>query len=201
MKINNRSFFRQRCLAYLSALTLLIMAFAACTRAYTPKPRSYFRIDFPEKKYILYQSDCSYSFEVPVYAKVDPYRGNHPEPCWLNIDFPDYKGTIHLTYKELQDNLDMLVEDIHTIAYKHIIKADDIIEQPFSFPERKVYGIIYDIKGNTASSFNFYATDSSRNFLSGALYFNVIPNKDSLAPVVSFFSADIEHLIETLNWK
>ncbi len=95
----------------------------------------------------------------------------------------------------------MLVEDIHTIAYKHIIKADDIIEQPFSFPERKVYGIIYDIKGNTASSFNFYATDSSRNFLSGALYFNVIPNKDSLAPVVSFFSADIEHLIETLNWK
>jgi gliding motility-associated lipoprotein GldD len=92
-------------------------------------------------------------------------------------------------------------EDIRTIAYKHIVKADDIIETPVMIPEKKVYGMIYEIKGNTASSLNFYLTDSVDNFLSGALYFNTIPNKDSLAPVISFFKNDIEHLIETVEWK
>ena len=105
------------------------------------------------------------------------------------LNFPDYKGKIHLTYKTLHNDLATHVEDIRTLAYKHIIKADDIIEKPFSYPDREVYGMIYDIKGNTASSLSFYLTDSTSNFLSGALYFSVIPNKDSLAPVIRFFSA------------
>ena len=178
---------------------IMAMSFAGCKKSYTPKPRSYFGIDFPEKQYQPYISDCQYGFEVPVYATVIPFRGK--EPCWINIDFPAYKGTIHITYKKLNNDLNQHVEDIHTLAYKHIIKADDIIEQPFAFPERKVYGMIYDIKGNTASSMSFFATDSSDHFLSGALYFRVIPNKDSLAPVISFFSADVKHLIETIYWK
>jgi gliding motility-associated lipoprotein GldD len=182
-------------------LVVIAITVASCTKTYTPKPRSYFRIDFPEKKYIPYKTDCSYSFEVPVYAKIVPYQGSNPEPCWINIEFPGYKGIIHITYKTLHNDLGMHVEDIHTLAYKHSIKADDIIERPFSFPDRNVHGMIYDIKGNTASSLSFYATDNTANFLSGALYFSVIPNKDSLAPVIRFFSADVEHLIETLNWK
>jgi gliding motility-associated lipoprotein GldD len=183
---------------------IAVMAFfsSGCKEDYVPKPRSYFRIDFPEKKYVSFSTEtCGYRFEVPVYSKVQPFNGNVAEPCWVNIQFPGYKGVIHITYKKLNSNIDMLSEDIRTLAYKHIIKADDIIERPFSFPDRKVSGILYDIKGNTASSLSFYATDSVSNFLSGALYFNVIPNKDSLAPVIQFFSADIHHLIETLNWQ
>lgn len=197
---HNRSNHKQYRIAIIKTLIVLVISVAGCNETYTPKPRSYFRIDFPEKKYVPYQSVCNYSFEVPVYSNIIPYRVNQ-EPCWVNIVFPGYKGTIHITYKILHNNLNQHIEDIHTLAYKHIIKADDIIERPFSYPERKVYGIIYDIKGNTASSLSFYATDSTSNFLSGALYFNVIPNKDSLAPVIRFFSSDVEHLIETLNWK
>ncbi len=117
------------------------------------------------------------------------------------MNFPDTRVKFIITYKALNNDLEKYVEDIHTLAYKHIIKADDIIEKPVSFPDRKVYGLIYDIRGNTASSLSFYLTDSSRNFLSGALYFSVIPNKDSLAPVIRFFTQDIDHLIETLNWN
>jgi gliding motility-associated lipoprotein GldD len=161
----------------------------------------YFRIDLPEKSYRTYQSACNYSFDYPVYGEIVPYTGNDAEPCWINIEFPDYKGTIHLTYKKLNNDLAVYAEDIRLLAYKHIIKADDIIEKPFYFPERDVYGMIYDIRGNTASSMNFFITDSSRNFLSGALYFNVQPNKDSLAPVIDFFTEDIEHLINTFSWN
>jgi gliding motility-associated lipoprotein GldD len=180
----------------------VVFSAAGCKKTFTPKPRSYFRIDFPEKKYIPYHSpECPYSFEIPVYASVVPYRGSNPEPGWINVVFPGYKGIIHITYKTLHNDLNAHVEDIRTLAYKHIVKADDIIERPFSFPQNKVHGMIYDIKGNTASSLSFFITDSTANFLSGALYFSVIPNKDSLAPVIKFFSADIEHLIETFNWN
>ncbi|HEX2934063.1 MAG TPA: hypothetical protein VHO72_01805, partial [Bacteroidales bacterium] len=61
--------------------------------------------------------------------------------------------------------------------------------------------LVYDIKGNTASSVQFYVTDSTRHFIRGALYFEAQPNKDSLAPVIDFFRKDIIHLIETLKWK
>jgi gliding motility-associated lipoprotein GldD len=182
-------------------LIILALCLAGCHENNIPKPKGYFRIDFPEKKYTTYQSDCNYSFEYPVYAVITPFKGAEAEPCWINIEFPGYKGKIHLTYKALNNDLAKYVEDIHTLAYKHIIKADDIIEIPVSYPDRNVYGLIYDIRGNTASSMSFYLTDSSRNFLSGALYFSVIPNKDSLAPVIRFFTRDINHLVETLNWN
>jgi len=187
---------------FLFAIVITFLMPAGCKKAYTPKPRSYYRIDFPEKKYIPYHAEgCNYRFEIPEYAHVVPFKGSMAEPCWINIEFPGYKGIIHITYKTLDNNLNTYVEDIRTLAYKHSIKADDIIEKPFSFPDRNVTGMIYDIKGNTASSMSFYVTDNKDNFLSGALYFNVIPNKDSLAPVIQFFSADIEHLINTLYWN
>ena len=188
-------------LSFFTAVIIIALCLAGCHQNNTPKPKGYFRIDFPEKRYTTYHSDCNYSFEYPVYAVITPFKGAGAEPCWINIEFPGYKGKIHLTYKALNNDLAKYVDDIHTLAYKHIIKADDIIEIPVSYPDRKVYGLIYDIRGNTASSMSFYLTDSSRNFLSGALYFSVIPNKDSLAPVIRFFTRDINHLVETLNWS
>lgn len=182
-------------------LFLIIMALGiSCRDDTVPKPRGYFRIDFPDKSYQIYQSDCNYQFEYPVYGIVEPYSGSNPEPCWINIEFPNYKGTIYLTYKNLSHDLGTYTEDIRNLAYKHIVKADDILEKPFYYPDRKVYGIIYDIQGNTASSLNFFATDSVSHFLSGSLYFNAEPNKDSLAPAIEFFGKDVEHLINTLTW-
>lgn len=188
-------------LSFVFYCILIIIMVTSCRDNATPRPYGYFRIDLPAKEYALYKSDCSFSFEYPVYGNIVPYEGENAEPCWMNIEFPGYKGTIYLTYKTMEDNLSAYSEDIRTLAYKHIIKADDIIEKPFYYPDKKVYGIIYDIRGNTASSVNFFVTDSTDNFLSGALYFNVQPNKDSLAPVINFFKEDIDHIIETFKWN
>jgi gliding motility-associated lipoprotein GldD len=182
-------------------VVLLASLVSGCKDDYTPKPRAYFRIDFPEKTYRIFSGICPYSFEYPVYGNIVDFKGKDVEPCWKNIEFPRYKGKIHLTYKHVNNNLAVYLEDIRTLAYKHSIKADDIVEIPFYYPERHVYGMVYDIKGNTASSISFFATDSTRNFLSGSLYFSVHPNIDSLAPVIAFFKKDIEHLIETLHWN
>jgi gliding motility-associated lipoprotein GldD len=83
----------------------------------------------------------------------------------------------------------------------HISKADAIKEQVYNNKENKVYGILYDLKGNTASAVQFYVTDSVKHYLRGSLYFSAEPDADSLEPVINFFREDIIHLIETLKWK
>lgn len=172
----------------------------SCHRSYTPKPRGFFRIDFPERKYQVYQSNCPYSFEYPVYARVVPDKELNSEPCWINIEFPDYNGKIHISYKPIHGNLNLLLEDSYALAYKHTVKADAIEEHLISKPREKVYGILYDIEGNAASSVQFVLTDSTEHFLRGALYFRTTINKDSLAPVIKFFREDILHFIDTFKW-
>ncbi len=174
----------------------------ACQQNYTPKPHAYYRIDFPEKIYQSYESDCPFTFDYPIYGTVKPNDSPTAEPCWLNVQFPKYKGTIHLTYKPINQNFDDFLEDSWTIIYKKIAQKADAVE-PYDYadPVHKVYGTIYDIKGNAASPVQFFVTDSVKNFLRGSLYFSAKPNQDSLAPVVSFFKEDIVHMMESVRWK
>ena len=124
------------------------------------------------------------------------------DPGWFNIEFPAYKAKIYLTYKDVNNDLDSLLDQSYNLNVKnHVSKADAIKEQVFSNRENKVYGILYDLKGNTASAVEFYVTDSVSHYLRGSLYFSAEPNADSLAPVIDFFREDIIHLIETLKWK
>ena len=181
-------------------ILILLLLLAACKNTPVPKPRGHFRIDFPAKEYTLYNTDCPFTFEIPVYSLIadDP---SISELCWFNIDFPDFNGKIHLTYKTVNNNLALLTEDAHKLAYEHSIKADAIEEREWKNSQKNVFGIIYNIKGNAASSVQFFVTDSLSHYLRGALYFNSQPDKDSLAPVIDFFRQDIIHMIETLEWK
>ncbi len=179
----------------------MLLLVLACQPSYTPKPRGFLRVDFPAREYVLFDSTCPYTFEYPSYGKIVPDTVGITEPCWINIEFPDFDGKIHISYKEVDQNLNEFIEDSRTLTYKHTIKADAIKETVYSNPERAVHGILYDIKGNAASSVQFYLTDSNTHFLRGSLYFNVPPDKDSLAPVISFFREDIIHLVESFAWK
>jgi gliding motility-associated lipoprotein GldD len=91
-------------------------------------------------------------------------------------------------------------EDSRALAYKHTVKAEAINETRVE-GKNKVYGVYYDIEGNTASAIQFVLTDSTKHFLRGALYFYNKPNIDSISPVVQFIQKDIEHLINTFQWK
>jgi gliding motility-associated lipoprotein GldD len=187
-------------LKYLIILTLLFN-FNSCRESVVPKPKGYFRIDLPAKSYRLYDTLCPFIFEYPVYGQISYNVGKISEPCWFNIEFPNYKAKIHVSYKNINHNLESILKESYDLAYSHSIKADAINEQPWQNAEDKVYGILYDIKGNTASSIQFFVTDSTKNFLRGALYFSAPPDEDSLAPVIQFFREDIVHLVETFKWK
>lgn len=176
----------------------------SCRHTAVPKPKGYFRIDLPEKQYINFTSPekarLPFTFEYPSYGALS-FNENNQEG-WFNIEFPGYKAKIYLTYKEIKNNFGDLMEQTYKMNVKnHISKADAINEQAFTNPDKNVYSILYDLKGNTATAVQFYATDSTKNYLRGSLYFSSEPDADSLAPVIDFFRQDIVHMIETLEWK
>jgi gliding motility-associated lipoprotein GldD len=187
--------------SYIRLIIILMATGFSCSPNYTPKPKGYPRIVLPDKSYGLYDSVVPFRFEYPKYAEVLPNRSQNAEPYWLNIEFPELNGTIYLSYKPIQNNLNLFIEDSRTFVYKHVMKADEIPETPINIPENKVYGIFYDIKGNAASAVQFFLTDSTRHFVRGSLYFNAQPDKDSLSPVIEFVREDIIHLINTFQWK
>lgn len=181
-----------------------VLCFSSCDSNYTPKPKGYFRIALPEKKYILLDSIYPYTFEYPGNAVITNDPLSPLEKNWINIEMPAFRGRIHISYKTLTDrnSLAVYTEDTRTLALKHMSKASGIRQIAISDPNRKVYGLVYEINGlGAASPYQFYLTDSVHHFLRGSLYFDVIPNNDSLAPVIDFVKTDIQHLFETINWK
>jgi gliding motility-associated lipoprotein GldD len=189
-------------------ILLLIIFFSSCREVVVPRPKGHFRIDLPKKEYLRYDylqskiADLPFTFEYPSYGQLSFQVGESTQPGWFNIDFPKYRAKIYLTYKIVNHDFQDLMDQTYTMNVKnHITKADAINEQVFNNKENNVYGILYDLKGNTASAVQFYATDSIRNYLRGSLYFSAEPDADSLAPVIEFFREDIIHLMESLKWK
>ena len=196
MKINH---------AFFVGLALVLLA--ACNSDYTYKPRGYFKIDLPKKAYQTFdRPGYPYTFEYPVYGQVlqdTTFFDQQPEnPYWINIDFPQFSGRMHISYKRVgRNNFDSLVNDAFTLSYKqHTYKASAIEPVPFRTPNG-VEGVYFTLKGNTATGNQFFMTDSVRHFLRGALYFGATPNEDSLRPVNNFLKEDLQHLINTLRWK
>jgi len=179
---------------------LLTFIFAGCKKNYYPKPYGYFRVDLPDHAYNKIDTVLPYFFEISDIADIH-IKKEKQEKYWIDILYPTLNAAIHCSYKEVNNNLYELSEDTHRSVYKHLVRADDITEEIFSNPERKVYGIYYELEGNTASVAQFVLTDSIRHFFRGAVYFNHVPNKDSIAPMSDYIKKDVIRLMESFSWK
>ena len=118
-----------RILFFILIPTLL---FFSCNSDFVPKPRGYFKIDFPRHKYQVFDKPgYPYRFEYPIYAQVvqdTSFFDKSPEnPYWINVDFPRFNGRIYISYKEIGKNsFDKLKEDAYKLTYKHTSKATSI---------------------------------------------------------------------------
>jgi len=172
-----------------------------------PKPRGYFKFDLPAR-HAYQQFDSAtfpYSFEYPVYARITQdtnlIKEDHA-PYWINIYFPDLNATIYLSYKIISTDtpLQKLIADSYKMSYAHDIRADYIKTPQFTTPNG-LAGVFYNVGGNAASAYQFFITDQTKNFVRGALYFDVTPNADSLKPANEFLKVDMHHLLETFRFK
>ncbi|TVR77167.1 MAG: hypothetical protein EA412_11860 [Chitinophagaceae bacterium] len=194
---------------YLSFIFIFVFAFTSCSEDFTPKPKAYPKIVFPEKAYKEFVvEDCPFVFEMPKYGEIvsnKTFFGELPDsPCWVDIVFKDFAGTIHLSYKEVDEDknaIGVLMDDAHKMTFKHTIKAEYIEEKRIQGRKDNVQGLFYDVGGDAASALQFYLTDYEDHFVRGALYFETAPNVDSLRPVIDFFRTDLLHMFDTFEWE
>lgn len=202
---------------------LLVIGLTACNSPFTAKRTGYFEITFPKRAYQTFdEPGYPYTFQYPVYAKVvkDSSLFQSYNPYWINVDFPTFNGKIYISYKRIggssvfkvkgpdgkyHDSVAVnkfinMVTDAYNLSYKNDVKAysieDSIIHTPNS-----ITGIYFNLTGEVATAHQFFLSDSTKNFLRGALYFDATPNEDSLRPVNNFLQQDMKHLINTLKWK
>lgn len=189
-------------ICYLSTILFLF----SCNSPYVPKPQGYFKINFPQKNYFVFnQIDYPYTFEYPAYAKIakdTTFFGDKPEnPWWINLTFPQFDGNIYISYKNIgKYKLQKLIDDAFNLTNEHTIMASAIDDSAITTPNN-VHGMFFRVGGEVATANQFFLTDSTKNFLRGALYFNATPNEDSLKPVNDFLVQDMRHLINTFKWK
>jgi len=184
-------------------LFILILA-VSCAEDPIPKPKALLRLDYPKQQYIAVNAKLPFTFEKNSFATdITSIRvSNDGNSVGLDINYPALKGTVYLSYKKIQNNsLDSYLRDAQNITQKHAQKADEIIETPYENLSRRVFGMFYEVGGNAASQSQFYLTDSINHFVTGSLYFYTKPNYDSILPAADYLKKDIQHIMETIQWK
>lgn len=184
-----------------------ILAVAAllvsCGKASAPKPYGYYRITVPDTAYVDFDKSYPtypYTFALSRNAVVKP-RDDVSEPYWINLVYPALDATVHCSYKPVQNNLRELTDDALEFVYRNASFANAIPEQDYMHPEARVYGVLFDLEGNTASSCQFFVTDSTNHFFRASVYCNCPPNADSLAPVYEYLRKDVVKMVESFEWK
>lgn len=184
------------------ALILLVFSFS-CSQDYLPKPKGYNRIDLPEREFQNLESETPYTFEHSKNARIEADSFNLSEKSWINLNYTQLGGKVHLTYFPLDTkgkDIKLVVTDAINLTAKHQIKAYGIEESVLLTPKGYT-GVVAELSGEVPTQFQFFVTDSTDHFLRGALYFNTAMKNDSLAPVIEYIKVDMIHLINTLEFK
>lgn len=187
-------------------LLLLPLLLWSCAKPAAPKPYGYVRFTMPDTCYTPFSlhrpdnQDYPYNFLLSGNAVVQS-RTQKGEHYWINIFYPSLNATVHCSYKPVRGNLRELTNDAIEFVYKNASHATSIPEQAYSHPEEHVYGVFFDLEGNTASPYQFFLTDSTTHFFRASVYCNCRPNADSLAPIHQYLRQDMIHLIESFQWQ
>lgn len=183
-------------------ILMVSVALCSCQQDYSPKPLGYNRLELPTPSYSTLPDSLPFSFEYSSHAKLLDDTSAISERYWIEIYYPKLKANVHVTYKPIKNKqlLKEFLDDAYTLTAKHQIKAYAINEVISKTPKGKT-AVVAELEGEVPSQFQFTVTDSSKNFLRGALYFNTKVANDSLAPAIEYMKKDIMHMINTLDWK
>ncbi len=180
----------------------VILAFYSCDEPPVPKPMGYFHIEIPAKnEYQHFSSACPFEFDISTLAKMQ-LTDSIAQPCFYNLEYPQWKATIHISYIPLKNDLKQLIDEEHHRKEKHLALAASITDSSFIFPNKKVSATVFNINGTkTATPLQFFVTDSTKHFFRASLYFYHTPNNDSIQPVIKYIKEDVRRLIKSFEWK
>ena len=186
---------------FLTLCCCALLGVSSCNRSTTPKPYAYTRLNIPDTTYTTFkQNGFPFTFALSENATFIQKESKNAA-TWFNIQYPTLNATIHCTHYTIKNNLHELSDESQRIVYRHASQADAIPERAYENAEKNLYGVLYELHGNTASPLQFILTDSTQNFFRASVYFNASPNQDSIAPVLDYISTDVIRLIESVEWK
>lgn len=177
---------------------LLFVAFIlnSCQEDVLPKPQAFLHLAYPVVDYHRFVNDCPFSFAISKASTIEFKDG-----CKALVHYPKQKASIHITYRRVEGNLNEILKEADKLTTKHTVKADAIIPRVFENKEKRVFGVLFDVQGQSASNIQFHLTDSSKHVVTAALYFKVQPNYDSIFPAIAYIKNDMIQMMETFEWK
>jgi len=182
---------------------MMLLFLGACGGDYLPKPAGYNRIDLPKRDFVALAKDLPYNFQHSRNAIVERDSFNLQEKTWINLNYTGLDAKVHLTYKAVNGSEELLksyLDDALSLTFKHQVKAYGIDESVLLTPKGYT-GFVTELSGEVPTQFQFFVTDSTQNFLRGALYFQTAVKNDSLAPIIEYIKIDMMHLINTLSFE
>ncbi len=177
-------------------IILFCCLFISCGSETLPKPKGYLSLNYPKQIYKKLSIKKPYTFDVSLEAQIKDLPKN-----WLKVEYPKLKASIDITYRPVKNNLRELLMEAEKLVYEHAIKAESIQPKDYINADKKVFGTMYLITGNSASQVQFHATDSLKHFIKVSLFFHARPNYDSLLPAVDYLKKDMIKMMESLEWK
>jgi len=183
----------------LLVLILITLWLTGCQkRNNQPKPKGFLALNYQPASYKPFKDNCPFIFQmnqsiITKHSKQNSYN--------YQLVYPDKKAKIFLTYKPVKNDLKKLLVDAQKIPTKHQVKADAISVEVYENKKRRVFGNFYKVKGNAASQAQFYVTDSINHFLTASLYFDAVPNYDSVYPASQYIIDDMKKMMESMKWK
>lgn len=207
----------------------LILVIAACLfvscndKKPVPKPLCYLRTDFPSHQYSNFQVKnpmFDYQFDISnLYALSQNLKSQTPlhfPPIFRRLlmcgdqkfgfqefDLGPIDGTLLVIQKRFdsKDTLKKLINYANDLVDEHKIKADRIDFDQLIDHDKRVFGTFFTLKGNVATNYQFYLTDSTSRFIRGEILLNCRPNYDSLRPTLDYLKVDLDRMMQSFQWK
>jgi gliding motility-associated lipoprotein GldD len=183
-------------------LAFFVLLLSGCASDYNPKPKGFNRIVLPEHEYRVLPDTFPYQFEYSKHANLKKDTSWLAERHWMQLYYPQFDASIELTYKPVFNSDSLLFhyfETSYRLTSQHKQKAYSIEETGLVIPNGD-RAIIAELTGEVPSQMQFYTSDSTMNFLRGALYFKTATQNDSLRPVIDYIKKDMLHMLMTLQW-
>jgi len=179
---------------------LFFVLFYSCVESDLPKQNGFLRIEFKEPSYLSYnQKNTPFKFYYNS-GSVKLVQANEDQ---FILDYPDLNLSLNLSFYEINQNheLEDKFQDFSLILDTHTKKSNGIILREYDNINKKIFGKLYEIKGDVASPIQFYLTDSISSFITGSVNLKYKSKYDSIYPSIQYIKNDILVLFESINWK
>ena len=186
-------------------ICLMLFCFACENNPPVPKPPCYLKTDFPEHDYYeVNVKNPVMNYQVQL-SKLFNVKRNLSDKAFgfQEIDLGLINGTL-LLYSRRFDHMDTLanlINDANDLVDEHKIKADRIDFEQIIDPTHRKFGTFFILKGNVATNYQFYLTDSTSHFIRGEVLLNCRPNYDSLRPTLDYLKLDLDVFIQSFRWN